>query len=538
VEDVSELYIVETAYGKVSGKAENSAYSWLGIPFAKPPIGGLRWRAPVDPEPWSGTYQATQMPKVCSQYLDYGDNPGFSGTEDCLYLNVYKPINNEQKLPVYFWIYGGGNTAGAAREYDGATIAKKLNAVVVITQYRVGWLGFFNHPALRLGEMTDEDASGNYALLDLIKALQWVQDNIAAFGGDPYVVTVAGESAGAFNVAALLAAAAVKEGNLFHRAIYMSGMPRELSRPLADGDKKGQILVDYFLSNNLEIKNLATLQEIRNYLYSLDEQTLASAFPPDAYFGVLAEDGAVIKKNVRQQFEEGSYHKVPIMIGATRDEYALFACEQKPYLDLYNAARKKIKESEMQITEEQKSDYAILVRIMSRFWRAYSVDELTGLFARHQSGVYGYTFAWDGDDGSLFQFVYGAPHFSEIPFFHGHPDNSETFSFGFSEANLPGRKALSEAIVSYEKEFIRTGDPGNGWQNELPVKWQPWTMGKKSAERISLDADASNAELSLQSDSFTVEQVVSEINSIDDPRMKALIQQIILGWGAKIQCLQ
>jgi para-nitrobenzyl esterase len=202
VENASQSTIT-TAYGKVAGaEAGLDCWAWKGMPFAKPPVGNLRWRAPQDPEPWSKIRQFDQSYTRCTQSplsKEWLPLKTISGSEDCLYLDIYAPKYPRGKLPVYFWIHGGGNFVGGADELTWcSSLARFSHVIVVVIQYRLGPFGFFTHPALNPGG-TPEDKSGNYAVLDQIKALKWVRSNIGYFGGDPGNVMIAGESAGGFN---------------------------------------------------------------------------------------------------------------------------------------------------------------------------------------------------------------------------------------------------------------------------------------------------------------------------------------------------
>ncbi|XP_010004476.1 PREDICTED: carboxylesterase 4A [Chaetura pelagica] len=223
---------VETKYGKVRGyqfkvdAAERSVNVFLGLPFAKPPVGPLRFSEPQPPLPWKGVRDATSYPPMCLQDQAQGqffsdhitnrkEKVSFKVSEDCLYLNVYAPISTakQEKLPVFVWIHGGGLVFGAASSYDGSALAAFDNVVVVTIQYRLGVLGYFS--------TRDEHARGNWGYLDQVAALQWIQENIIYFGGDPGSVTIAGESAGGVSVSALVLSPLAK--GLFHKAISESG---------------------------------------------------------------------------------------------------------------------------------------------------------------------------------------------------------------------------------------------------------------------------------------------------------------------------
>ncbi|XP_064375759.1 fatty acyl-CoA hydrolase precursor, medium chain-like isoform X2 [Dromaius novaehollandiae] len=223
---------VVTKYGRVRGNqirvhaAERSVNVFLGLPFAKPPVGPLRFSEPQPPEPWKGVRDATFYPPVCLQDREQGqyfsdlitnrkEKIPLQLSEDCLYLNVYTPTSTEkqEKLPVFVWIHGGGLVFGAASTYDGSALAAFDNVVVVTIQYRLGILGYFS--------TSDEHARGNWGYLDQVAALQWIQENIINFGGDPGSVTITGESAGGVSVSALVLSPLAK--GLFHKAISESG---------------------------------------------------------------------------------------------------------------------------------------------------------------------------------------------------------------------------------------------------------------------------------------------------------------------------
>ncbi len=223
--------LVQTAYGAIKGVGDSrSTWAWKGIPYAKPPVGDLRWKAPRPPVPWNGVRVADRFGSQAMQSIPI---LGAWGSEDCLYLNVWRPQNTEVSLPVYLFVHGGGNSIGTASyaDYHGQVVAAASDMVYVSINYRLGVFGWFHSPPLAEGE-SPEDASGNYGTLDIIQALRWVRQNIAAFGGDPDRVTLAGESAGAFNILSLLVSP-LAEG-LFQRAVIESGITAIQSLAVAD----------------------------------------------------------------------------------------------------------------------------------------------------------------------------------------------------------------------------------------------------------------------------------------------------------------
>lgn len=250
--------LVQTRHGKIVGVVQEEIHIWRGIPYAAPPIGELRWRAPQPVTSWQDVRQADCF--SCASWQDItwcrelgGGDPG-NFSEDCLYLNVWAPAVRHKLLPVMVWLHGGGYTIGAGSlpPYDGHALAKR-GAIVVTVNYRLGHLGFFAHPAL---EGEEAECIHNFALLDQIAALRWVQDNIAAFGGDTQNVTLFGESAGARSVLSLMASPLAK--GLFHKAIIQSGYtlpdtPREVAL------KKGVALAEHVGLANATAEQLRAL---------------------------------------------------------------------------------------------------------------------------------------------------------------------------------------------------------------------------------------------------------------------------------------
>ena len=221
-----------TESGKLIGFSDNyDTFAWLGVPYAAPPIGDLRWKGPREPEVWNGTRQSISHAEPCIQYWGQlagvaGEKGKVVGSEDCLYLNIWAPksassAKENKKLPVMVWIHGGGNDSGTANTYQGHHLAGSEEVIVVMLNYRLGLFGWLSHPALRAEAETREDASGNFGTLDIIQALKWVQNNISEFGGDPSKVTIFGESAGGKNVFSMLVSPLAS--GLFHRAISQSG---------------------------------------------------------------------------------------------------------------------------------------------------------------------------------------------------------------------------------------------------------------------------------------------------------------------------
>lgn len=312
------------AQGTLVGRRADGVTSFKAIPYAAPPVGPLRWRAPRPPEPWSGERDAGQVGPICIQPPSEGD-PGVGPlpmSEDCLTLNVWTPEGRgEEPLPVMVWIHGGGlnNGSGTAELYDGTNLAKRGQVVVTIN-YRLGRLGFFDHPALA-AERAPGEPAGNYGLMDVVTALRWVQRNAAAFGGDVDNVTVFGESAGGVMVTRLMIAHHAR--GLFHRAVVQSGLGRDegtpLDRPRRDG---GPSLRDrgtaFIEARGLEATTASQLRDI-------PAESLLS--PAPSFYGgdLMVRDGehggGLISEDVEAAFTGGREAPVPLIIGTNSAEF-------------------------------------------------------------------------------------------------------------------------------------------------------------------------------------------------------------------------
>ena len=415
IADVSSERLL--AGGAVVGYADaKETHAWLGIPYAAPPTGDRRWRAPAAAPAWSETLDALSRPPVCPQLSsDIGgvrsEAPdGFAGDEDCLYLNVWAPRaepdevpEGQGRWPVMVWIHGGANLrgTGAASMYDGAQIAGREQVVVVTLNYRLGPLGFFSHPALRRGARDAGEASGNFALLDVIHALEWVQQNISEFGGDPGNVTIFGESAGGMNVLALLLAPPAE--GLFHRAVSQSGGTEGVTRdeaeapfvpdvvrgdlrPAAAGRVGGhlhssaEIVVDLLVEKGVvpdrdaarayaaglsdddvvELLRGATARELMDVARDPDQ-------PEEIRVPTMIRDGVFLPEgDWLGAFAAGRFHRVPVVVGSNRDEYRLYL-SQDP--------RHTVRRFKLLYRIRDPEDYARRGRYASDLWKVRAVDD-------------------------------------------------------------------------------------------------------------------------------------------------------------------
>jgi carboxylesterase type B len=309
--EVGTAGVVRTEGGLVSGTGTATGIStYRGIPFAAAPVGALRWRAPQPAAPWAGVKPGDKFGADCMQPAEYPELRGAGMSEDCLNLNVWSPAQRASaKLPVMVWIYGGGYTYGSGSHpsYDGEALARR-GVVVVTLNYRIGLLGFMAHPQLTAESPTH--SSGNYGVLDQIAALQWVQRNIAAFGGDPARVTVFGQSAGAAAISTLLVSP-LSDG-LFQQAIMQSV---GVMRPMASLSQAEAYGASFDPS----------IQTLRNASATELVERLRKA--PAVQFGMtqarplsIVADGHVIRQPDYRAFKNGEFKKVPILVGNNLDE--------------------------------------------------------------------------------------------------------------------------------------------------------------------------------------------------------------------------
>src|SRR5271157_5963926 len=390
--------------GVLQGTKEGGLTVYKGIPFAAPPVGDLRWRAPQAAAEWKGVRPADKFAPQCEQG-SFGPGPAPAMSEDCLYLNVWTPAKSAaEKVPVLVWIYGGGFAGGATSipGYSGEILAKK-GVVLVSIAYRVGTLGFLAHP--ELSAESPEHVSGNYGLLDMIAALQWIKKNVAAFGGDPNKVTIFGESAGGIAVSQLCASPLAK--SLIQGAISESGgsfgpprsagMPGENMRPLAIAEKDGQAF-----QVNAGANSLAELRKLPPE--KIVAATRGMAWPNT--------DGWVIPGDQYTLYDNKKFNDIPVLIGYNSDEGASFSRERAPkeYID--------------------------------------GVHKRYGTFADSLLKAYPAGSEHEG---------FGAWHGREVPYVFGHLNELQ------NEVPSATDHVISDAMGTYWTNFAKYGDPnGNG----------------------------------------------------------------------------
>lgn len=471
--------------------AASNTHAFLGIPYAQPPVGTLRWRAPQPPQAWAAPRAATSLQPMCAQVGSFFGEPDPTtfgtpvGSEDCLYLNVWRPNSSADNLPVFLWIHGGSNVKGSARDplYHGAYLASKANMVVVTVQYRMGMLGFLNHPALKTGDAKDD--SGNYTTLDLVRALDWVRSNARAFGGNPDQVTVAGQSAGCINTWGLLQSPLA--AGKFHRAICMSGIPN--GYPAAVGTLAAEVLIDKLLVETGRAASLAQAAaqrigmshaQVRDLLRGATAAQIMKHTPSPVVPGHFT-DGTVIRAGGLVDLVKGNYNKVPLMVGSTRDEGSYFAYSfgmGKPtpqeYWHLANYAPPGTVSFGDLIKPEYQALYGPTHQVISHAFDL-TIDNVLRLL-RLSSGanrLYRYNFNWD-DTPAPWKATFGAFHGLDVALLFGNYVTEPHFMrFAWDGANAASRQALSDRFIRHVATFARTGTPSRLFDGQ--TFWNDWT---------------------------------------------------------------
>ena len=491
------MTIVTTTAGDVEGLTENGLHVFRGIPYAKPPVGDLRLRGPVDAEPWTGVRRAHEFgawaPQADPVTTLTGQMPG-RRDEDCLSLNVWTP-GTDGTRPVMVWIHGGGfiNGSGASALYDGSRLATRGDVVVVTVNYRLGVLGFLAHR-----ELADDacgGAAGNWGLLDQVAALRWVRDNVTAFGGDPGNVTIFGESAGGMSVADLLVMPSAR--GLFRRAIVQSGPPNATTIERAEA-------VAAKLVAELGVASVAALREVPTDAILDAQATIVAERRAAGLPLVPVVDGVSVPTPPLQALAGGAANGVDVMIGTNRDEAKMFMVadpanrepdegvlrrrieaifrandvEASPddVIDGYRSARAARGEP----VDPRELWSAIETDRMFRIGSVRAADAVTAAGSR----THMYLFTWESPAmrGAL-----GACHALEIPFVFGTLANPGMDKFAGSG---PAADRLSEQMMDAWLAFARTGDPNH---DGAAVAWPTYDSSRRATMVFGADVRVEDA---------------------------------------------
>jgi para-nitrobenzyl esterase len=440
---------VKVEEGLLQGTSEDGLTIYRGIPFATPPVGDLRWRAPQPAAKWDGVKLATKF--ASGPIQAWGAPAGKS--EDCLYLNVWTPMKSaSDRIPVLVWIYGGGFNGGSTSEpvYSGEKLARK-GVVLVSIAYRVGQLGFMAHP--ELSAESPNHVSGNYGLLDMIAGLQWIQKNIAAFGGDQNKVTIFGESAGGIAVSMLCASPLAK--GLFHGAISESGgsfgpprpntFPGENLKRLPDAERAGEAYAE-----SAGVSSIAELRKID-----------AGKLPAIRGLAWPIIDGCVIPDDQYKLYEAGKFNDTPILVGYNSDEGASFSPPKTPadYITGTKTRYGKFAEDLLKAYPVDSNMVPKTARDLARDaafgWHTWSWARLQSKIGKSKAYLYYFDQHPDYPEGSP-RAGYGSPHGQEVAYVFNHLDASNPQT---TKTDL----SISEAMATYWTNFAKYGNPnGNG----------------------------------------------------------------------------
>ncbi|RVX38542.1 para-nitrobenzyl esterase [Nonomuraea polychroma] len=461
--DARSPALVRTDKGVVKGEVLQDHRAFRGIPYAEPPVGELRWKAPRPARSWAGVRDATAPAAQCAQpATPYGGQASYG--EDCLYLNVSAPRHGT-RLPVMVWVHGGGNTTGSSALYDLSKLVVEGDVVVVSVNYRLGVLGWLAHPALEAGERYQ---AGNYGLLDQQAALRWVRRNIAGFGGDPGNVTVFGESAGSADICALLASPTA--AGLFHKAIGQSYSCAYPTRTEAGAEASAVTFA----------QQVGCAADAVACLRALPVKTLVDAFQDPNPYAVAGGD-QVLPAQPHEAIASGRFNRVPVMHGNNLDEMRLFVtdpiseAEYAAYVrQTFGAAADAI------LARYPAASYpdprTALATVLTDFGGPLATcghQDALRLFARAGVPTYGYQFA-DRTAPPLIDvpgFEEGAAHAAELPYLFpglfGGPLNAE-------------QERLSDAMVAYWTSFARDGRP------HAATRAPRWPRFRTSGDVLSL----------------------------------------------------
>ncbi len=538
---------VEIVGTKINEEDQEDIYAWYGIPYAKAPEGDLRWKAPRDFEFTSNRFDATKLPNRCVQVSNFydelitGQKEGtIFGSEDCLYLNVFAPADSfksNKKLPVMFWIHGGGNTWGysASPMYIPTNFLKFHDVILVSINYRLGPFGWFSVPNLNSNSNEPLDKSPNFGTLDMIKSLEWVNQNISSFGGDPNNITIFGESAGARNVLSLYLAEPAK--NLFQRGIVQSGYlvsdNLEYSR---NNPNSGSMT---FIRNSLNKKNSSmnpmtlkeTLEDVVNlgdYLRDLSKEEIISFYRVREDAGGLIDvpnvipDGIIIpEEGIFESYVRGKFQDKEIILGTNRDENKLFISGDKRFVKTVLPSFITNIHPTLGLWVKQRDEkfYDAYARYESDAWKLDAVDNLSrNISGKNIKNVYSYRFDWDEEPSFLgmdFSKLLGAAHGLEIGFVFNSQEiidgrESNLSEILYRKENSIFDKNLSILMSQYWVNFAYDGNP-NSNPYPLKFKWSHWV--NKSNERFIVFDTENDQGIKMNNAILSADSILQNLSS-------------------------
>ena len=500
--DSGDSLLVSTKSGKVQGVEKENVRVWYGIPYGKEPVGSLRWQPPVSPDSWTEPLDCTTAP-ACAIQLSGTD---IIGSDDSLRLTVYAPENAASKnLPVLVYIHGGNNQTGTSEEIVGFDIVKNVDCIYVSVDYRLGLLGFNCLPSL----VKEKGATGNFAMLDIASALDWVKDNIKNFGGNPKNVTISGFSAGGRDVMAMLISPVFKDK--FQKAVVFSG---------------GMTTADVELSVNKIARAIAPLavedgaaqdeesayqwlltdgDDVKDYLYSVSSARLASLIGNAgirmSVFPHLYEDDVVIPKG---GFDNANYNNVPLMMVTGSTEFSFFCLFDGFF---FSPAAQVLGEDSLNAAKSFANKYG------SDMYRIFNAQESARSMQDYKSPIYicQVDFGSENSASSNALLPFGAFHGIFVPML-AKQNGYVGLSNGAFEQE--GYKAMSRAFCAYLSNFLRAGNPN---ADEL-TEWPVWSNTELS---LVLDASETEAFVSAKNVTTTYEEIMDKMDSDDSVESEA-----------------
>ena len=538
-----ERNIVKTNSGTTYGYVKNGVINWDDIPYAQPPVNDLRWKAPRKIELNSKIVDPKEDNFCVQQPSGMGGSEGngfFSGTEDCLYLDVKAPKgSNINNLPVMFWIHGGGNTSGLKDLYDFSNMVKKHEVIVVTINYRLGPFGWFYHPSIQ-NNQNYLDKTSNFGTLDIISALEWVNENISKFGGDPNNVTIFGESAGGHNVLSLIVSKQAK--NLFHKAITQSGyttsysiedMYKQLKNSSTSSHTSWEVINNILEDKKLEFKQTKENElEIRKLIKNLSAEEIFYYYsnrPSNEELPLLNADGIVIPKiGLKKALSKNQYiNKVPTIAGSNRDEVKLWLASAEYFVDLnYSIIGSILGVPKVVLTD--KNAFNVFNSYRSRAWKIRGVDfPLRSLYAAGNKDLFAYRFDWDDHRRFViadFRELIGSAHATEIPLLTG--NNKLVGDYGFLiYPRGPSKRFTSKNMMQFWTNFAKTGKPGFSTNGKEWLNYDGFQT--KYSNYIILD---NKKNLEMSSDNFTLNSLLKDLykeSSVTELEKCVIVLQVL-----------
>jgi para-nitrobenzyl esterase len=518
--------IIITSSGTTQGYIKNRVINWDDIPYALPPVDSLRWKAPREIKLSTESIIQPKENNFCVQRPSgLGGSEGngyFSGSEDCLYLDIKSPKNKSNNpLPVMFWIHGGGNTSGLKDIYDFSKMVNRHDVVVVTINYRLGPFGWFTHPSIQ--DLQDGlDKTSNFGTLDIIAALEWVQSNISLFGGDKNNVTIFGESAGGHNVFSLLASKKAK--GLFHKSIAQSGYTTSISpeksyrqeiKSSTSNHASWKIVNDILKRESIGVTqdNIKKI-DLRKILLDLSAEDFFIHYgdrPSYEEIPLLVADGIVIPSIglLKALADKNETNIVPTIAGSNRDEVKLWLASAEYFVDLKFSMLGKLF-SIPKVGLKDKDAFEIFNSYRSSAWKLRGVDApLRNLAYSGNENLFAYRYDWDDHRRIFiadFKELIGAAHATEIPLLTG--NNKLVGDYGFLiYPRGPSKHFLSKNMMKFWTNFAKNGNPGYSTNG---IEWLPYEGSKNSYSSFMVLDNKKN--LNMSSDNISFESLAKNLH--------------------------